>query len=274
MRRREKWQLGLVYLGLIVAVIFFVGPLVYLFITSLKPAVEVFDFSLPSSPSLRNYRAIVNEYPVLVYLCNSSIVSLTTCVLGVGLGALASYAFTRYRFRFSHTMHYSALVLRMLPGMALLIPLYLLFSKYGLVDTKFGLILSNTAFNLPFVMWTLHGFFREIPIELEEAAKIDGCSRLGVLKHIIWPLAIPGIAVTTIFVFINSWNEFDFAVVLASTDVAKTMPVALAGMMPEYGINWDHLSAAGMLYIVPTLILTFIVQRHLVQGLTAGAVKG
>jgi multiple sugar transport system permease protein len=265
---------ALVYLVLTVAAVAVVAPVVWLFLTSLKTPLNLFALNLPLPPSLDSYRSVLADQPVLTYLRNSVIVAVCATTASVTLAVLAAFGFTRYPFPGSGPVFISVLVCRMVPGIALIIPLYLIFGRLGLLDTLQGLIIAHTAYSLPFAIWLLEGFIRDIPHDLDDAGLIDGCNPLSVLLRIILPVAAPGLAVAAIFSFLLSWNDFIVALILTSTPASQTMPVGLSHMTLEYGVRWDQLSAAGMMYIVPTLIMAIALQRYIVRGLTLGAVKG
>jgi len=265
---------ALAYALLTLAAAVIAAPVVWLFLTSLKSPLELFSLSLPLHPSLDNYRSVLSSQPVAQYLRNSSIVAVCATIASVTIAVLTAYGFARYPYRGSRVLFMLVLVSRMAPAIALVIPLYLVFGKIGLLDTLLGLVIAHTAFALPFAIWLLEGFIRDVPRELDEAGLIDGCTRLSVLRHIMLPVVAPGIAVTGIFSFLLSWNDFLFSLIMTSTPAAETMPVGLSQMTLQYGVRWDQLSAAGMMYIVPTLVIAVVLQRYIVRGLTMGAVKG
>lgn len=262
---------GIVFAGLVV----FLFPIFWLVLGSLKPPAEILNIGLPTRPTLANYAAVLDTYPIARYLGNSLRVALLSTALSLIVGSLAAYAFTRYRFRGSGFGLLFALALRMLPAIGVSIPLYLLFSRIGLVDNVAGLVLAHCAVvQIPLVIWIMYGFFQDIPVELAEAGLVDGCNRLTVIYHIVLPLAAPGLAVAAVFSFLFSWNDFGLSLILVSTPNLLTMPVALSQMNLQYGVRWDNLSAAAVMYIVPTMIMALLLQRYITRGLTAGAVKG
>jgi multiple sugar transport system permease protein len=219
---------------------------------------------------------VIDTFPIGRYLRNSLLVALASTTISLVTGSLAAYGFARDRYRFpgQRALLLLILTLRMLPGIALGVPLYLLFSKLDLIDRSPSLILAHAAIQTPTVIWIMHGFFRDVPLELEEAGMVDGSSRIGVLYRIVLPLATPGLAVAAILAFLFSWNEFSLALILSSSPELQTMPVALSQMNQLYGVRWDLLSAAATLYIVPTMIMALLLQRYIVRGLTMGSVKG
>lgn len=276
MRRQRRLQLILSYAVVGVGLVVFLFPIVWMFLGSVKQPADVLAVSLPTRPTLVNYSTVLDTYPVLRYLRNSLVVAIASTSLSLVTGSLAAYGFARDRYRFTGrgSVLLFILVLRMLPGIALGIPLYLLFAKLHLVNQPPALILAHAALQLPLVVWVMQGFFRDVPIELEEAGMVDGASRLTVLYRIVLPLATPGMAVAAILSFLVSWNEFNFALILTSSPDLQTMPVALAQMNLLYGIRWDLLSAAAAMYIVPTMLMALLLQRYIVRGLTMGSVKG
>ena len=276
MKRQRQLQLALSYGLVLGALVIFLFPIVWLLLGSLKPPIDALSVSLPTRPTLENYRTVLDTYPVTRFLGNSLVVALGSTTLSLITGSLAAYSFARARYRFvgQKSLLLLILMLRMLPGIALGIPLYLLFSRLGLVDRAPALILAHAAIQVPLVIWIMQGFFSDVPVELEEAGMVDGSSRLGVLYRIVLPLATPGMAVAAILAFLFSWNEFSLALILTSSPDLQTMPVALAQMNLLYGIRWDLLSAAATMYIVPTMIMALLLQRYIVRGLTMGSVKG
>lgn len=225
------------------------------------------------SPILTNYRHVLTTIPFLRYLANSLVIAVGTTLGSVALGTLAGYGFARFRFWGSDTVRFLVLVTRMAPRMALVVPYYLMMQKLGLLDTYTGLVVAYVSFALPFSIWLLIGFFLDIPMEVEEAAMIDGCTRIGVLLRVVIPIAAPGLAVAAIFAFLLSWNEFLFAMILSGVN-AKTLPVVIAGLSTELGPLYGEMSAAAVMVMLPNMIMTLILQRYLVRGLALGAVKG
>ncbi len=276
MRRQRRLQLIASYALVTVGLVVFLFPIVWLFLGSLKPSVDVLTVSLPTHPTLQNYRQVVDTYPVSRYLRNSLMIAIGSTTLSLVVGSLAAYSFARSRYRFPgrRFLLLFILVLRMLPLIALGIPLYLLFARLDLIDRAPGLILAHAAVQLPLVIWIMQGFCQDVPVELEEAGMVDGATRLSVIFRIVLPLVTPGLAVAAILAFLVSWNEFGLALILISSPDLLTMPVALAQMNLIYGIRWDLLSAAAAMYIVPTMVMAVVLQRYIVRGLTTGSVKG
>ena len=264
---------GWLVLGL--ALLFTLFPIVWLVLTSLKTARDI--FAVPPlwifKPTLANYIYSFEQNQMGLYLLNSIVVSVTAMVIGLIFGALGAYGFLRFRVPGGSLLFFLVLATRMVPHIVLIVPLFLMLQRLGILDTRFGLILVYTALDIPLVMWIMHGFFADFPWELEDAARIDGSSRTGFFFRVLLPLSQPGLAAVAVFTFITNWNEFIMALVLTSTQQPRTMPVALALFNTEFGVRWDYLSAAGVLLILPTMLFTFLMQKYIVSGLTFGAVK-
>jgi multiple sugar transport system permease protein len=206
-------------------------------------------------------------------LSNSLLVSGATTLMVLVIGSLAAHALARYEFPAAKWIAIAILSARLVPGATMIMPYYVLFRWYGLVNTVPGLVLAYVGFSLPFACWLLYGFFLEIPSDVEDSARIDGCNDFDVFWRIVLPLTKPGLAATAILVFLNTWNEFLFALVLAGRDT-RTLPVYLATFISERTVFWGNLFAVASVMVIPCLILVLCVQRSLVRGLTAGAVKG
>ena len=258
-------------------VLFSLFPLAWTFLTSLKREEEIVTRVLqyvPRSITFDNYATLwrQSDFPTLV--ANSAVVTAITCLICLAVGTLAAYSFSRYRFRGRDRLLIFYLVVRMFPVVLLIIPMFVMMRDLGLLDTRFGLALAYTAFLVPLCIWMLKGFFDAIPGDLEDAARIDGCTRLGALWRIVLPLARPGLATTAVFVAIAAWNEFLFAMMMTTSQGSRTWPVGLQLMVGEFQLPWGPLSAGGIVTVVPILLFFAIVQRSLIRGLTSGAVKG
>ncbi|MET8879132.1 carbohydrate ABC transporter permease [Streptomyces rubiginosohelvolus] len=257
--------------------IFTIFPLYWITITSFKPAGDIFTFPLaywPEDFSLENYSGLFGASQFGTYLLNSLIVSAVAGTVATVISMLSAYVLARFEFRTKTALLMAALVTQMIPSFIALGPLYLLMTDLRLVDNRMGLVLVYIAVCIPFCTVMLRGFFANIPDTLEEAAMIDGCSRLGALFRVLLPVMKPGIVAAFIFNFVNCWNELFLSVTLMNSDDNKTVPTALNGFISSFNIDWGSMSAAAVLTILPTMVLFAFASRHIVQGLTAGAVKG
>lgn len=240
-----------------------------------KPAVWI-----PQHLTLDNFRAIfglgenVLAIPVGSYFLNSLVISVTSTVLAVVIGMSGGYAFARHRFPGKSGAFLWLMLSRTVPGIALSLPLFILWSWIGLIDTKLGVIVVYTAINVPFTVWLTEGFFRQVPRDLSEAAQIDGCTPWQAFWKVEFPLARSGIASAGIFAFLTSWNEYALASQLTRSTDSKTLPVGLMDFTAQFTIDWAGMCAMAVIIIIPALILTFLVQKHLIAGLTFGGVKG
>lgn len=258
-------------------VIFSLFPLVWTFLTSIKIESDIVTSTLqyiPRRATFDNYVAIWQRSGFPTLIANSAVVTTITMVICLTIGTLAAYGFSRYHFRGRNALLLFYLVIRMFPIVLLIIPLFIMMRNLGLLDSRFGLALAYTTFLLPLCTWMLKGFFDAIPADLEDAARIDGCTRLGALFRIILPLARAGLVATAVFIAIAAWNEFLFALMLTTSQGSRTWPVGLQLMVGEFQLPWGALSAGGIISIIPVIIFFSIVQQALIRGLTTGAVKG
>lgn len=258
-----------------------VFPVFWMVSTALKPGNEIFGPELrllPLHPTLENFRLVLEDgvggHSFWVYLRNSLIVALGTVIAGSLFALLSATAVARFRFRLRTSYLLLLIVMQMVPAEALVIPLFLMVKRAGLYDQLIGLIVVNTALTLPFAIWMLRSFVAAVPRELEEAAAIDGAGQLQVFWRILFPLVAPGLVATSIFSFITAWNEFIFALTLIQDDSLYTMPVALRYFFGRDATEWGSIMAASTLMTVPVIVFFLAVQRRMVSGLVAGAVKG
>ena len=254
-------------------------PVYWMITISLKR--EVDQFATPPrwfsfSPTLEHYTDAFVGRSFGQYLLNSALVAAASTICALVIGTLAAYALARFRlpYRLDRKLALWILSTRMFPAIVTAVPLFLIMRDLRLLNTQLSLIIVYTAFNLPFVVWMMRGFFAELPRELEEAALVDGDSRLGAFWRVVLPLVAPGLAATAVFCLIVSWNEFLFALVLTQTDAAMTLPVGIAGRVTQYEIKLGVMSAAGVVAMMPILVFALSVQKYLVRGLSLGAVKG
>jgi ABC-type glycerol-3-phosphate transport system permease component len=253
-------------------------PFLWMLDTALKPAAEVMS-SRPSfliaAPTLRNFEAVLLESDFLVYFRNSLIVASASTLLTLTVSVFSSYALSRWaHYPVSQLVGGAMLVSQMIPGVLLLVPLYVLMQHLGLLSTYWALIIVYCTFMVPLVTFMLKGFFDAIPFELEEAAEIDGCSRLGFIRRILLPMSAPGIMATGVFAFVAAWNEFMFGYVLINDDARRTLTPGIMIFKGSHQTDWGSLMAASVLAVVPVALGFVYLQRFLVEGLSAGAVKG
>jgi multiple sugar transport system permease protein len=252
-------------------------PLAWLMLTSLKSNPEITQDAtlLPDAPSFANYERLFSERDFGLYLRNSLVVTTISVALALTIGSLAAYAIARFRlpFRLERKLGLGFLVARIVPTIVVVAPIYLIILELDLLNTLLGLILVYTAFDAAFVVWMMESFFREIPRELEEAALVDGDSRLGALVRVVVPAAAPGLVATAIFATVVTFNEFLFALALTVTPDAETVPRGTASLVTRLNTDWGAMAAAGVVSAAPIVAFALIVQRHLVRGLTLGAVK-
>ena len=267
------------YVTLFLALFVAVLPVYWMLTISLKS--EGDQFAIPPrwfsfTPTFEHYYDAFVTRSFGQYLLTSAIVAVLSTACAVVIGTLAAYSLARFRLPYGLDRKVSLWILstRMFPAIVTAVPLFLMMRDLRLLNTRTSLVIVYTAFHLPFVVWMMRGFFAELPRDLEEAALVDGDSRLGALRRIVLPLVAPGLAATAVFCLIVSWNEFLFALVLTQTDAAMTLPVGIAGRVTQYEIKWGVMSAAGAVAIVPILIFALAVQKYLVRGLSLGAVKG
>lgn len=223
------------------------------------------------TPTLENYRIIFEKYPFQKYFYNSLLVSIAASLVALALGALAAYSIARFKTG-DPILRLSMLSTQMLPPITLVIPIFLLARIFHLWDSRLGLVLAYLSFNLPYTVWILIGFFQGIPVDLEEAAMIDGCSRLQAFLRVTIPVSLPGLLAAGVFNFILNWNEFLFALILTGRET-RTLPVAIASLWTQQGVQIGAVSAATFLVILPVIILTWVIQKSLVRNLTFGSIK-
>ncbi len=250
-------------------------PIVVIFATSLRQQVQIFaePLNFIFFPTLENYRAVLQEDRLDRYLWNSVFVGVVSTVITLALGCMAAYGLARFRFPGRQTLAYTTLLLRTVPLAVLAIPVFMIWNEWQLVNSLWGLVLLYVAVNLPFTIWLLYGFVLQVPIELEEAAAIDGCGPIRIFTKVLLPLMAPGLAAASIFTFRISWNEFILALVLTDRHT-RTLPVAASLFITDLGVDWGKVMAMASLIAIPPLIFTFVAARQIISGLTAGAVKG
>jgi multiple sugar transport system permease protein len=272
---RTKTTLYYAAVWIFVLVIMF--PFFWQITTSLKPPEQIYKMPpdwIPSPVYLGGYIATFTKHPFTIYLENSLIIAASTTLYCIIIGSLCAYAVARLNFSGKRIILMLVLAVSMFPSIAILSPLYILLRQFNLLNTFQGLIFPYTTHGLPLTIWVLASFFKEIPFELEESARIDGTSRLGAFWRVIVPLAAPGVFTTAILVFIAAWNEFLFAFSFMSKDIMRTVPVGIAMFPGEHDLPWGDLSAASVIVTVPLIVMVLLFQRRIISGLTSGAVKG
>lgn len=268
-------------LTLFLMFLFTVLPMAWMFLTSIKTQFAALQYPpqwWPTEPTFQNYWRLINPndsigHEFLRYFWNSLYVSFATTVLGVAVAVPAAYAFSRFRFPGRSFLFFTVLVRNMFPAVVFLMPLFLLMRWMGLVNTHGSLILTYLTFGLPLSIWLLKGFFDNIPIQLEQAARIDGATRFQAFFLIVMPLSTPGIIATSIFSFIGAWNEYVYAYTFLSKQDSMTLPVGIQRFFTEFATDWPGLMAATFLMSVPVVVLFLVLQKYFVRALTEGAVK-
>jgi multiple sugar transport system permease protein len=282
-RRVALRRIGLT-IGACAILTYSLAPIVWILIASITPELGpnqagVWQSSraveyLPPNPTLANYLALFVAVPFANYFRNSAIIALGTMTLALTIGSLAAYGFVRFRFRFRGPLLTTMLMAYMIPSVVLLVPLMVLFRRYGLINSFPGMILAEATNTAPFVLLLMINYFASLPAELEEQAQVDGCTRLGALLRIVLPLALPGLMAGGLFAFIMTWNNFLFAFLFATTDAVKTLPVIMRLFALGEPAVWGESAAGAILTTLPVALLFLGFQRMLISGLAAGAVKG
>lgn len=275
-----RWSLLAIYL------VYTLLPILWLFLSTIQTQASLLTLPpriIPSEVTLRNYVDVFQpaafgensgQSTFLLALRNSVVVSLGTTVVALVFGTLAAYAFARFNIPQKRTLLLIVLGSQLLPAVSLIIPLFRMFKYAELLDTLAALILAYSTFSIPFVVWIMAGYFQSVPIELEEAARIDGATRFQSFFRISLPLAAPGLGATAIFTLLNAWDEFFFALIFSSTYAAKTLPVAIAEFIGRHSVNWGMLVTGGFIASLPPIVLSLVFYRYIVSGLSAGGLKG
>ena len=271
-QKKRIWSMVHVTL-ILIAVFIMLAPIVWIFLAAFKTHVDVYQLKLLFTPTLENFATVFDDpYRLGDKLVNSTIVALVTVLIAIPVATLAAYSFSRFRLTGETAMLVTILATQFVPAVVIILPFFVMFRDIGLLDTRIGLILVNLAIVMPFAIWMIKGFIDGIPLDTEEAAMVDGSSRLQVIRNIVLPMAAPGLLTSAIFCFIIAWNEFLFALILTNKD-AVTLPIGLALFKGEEGDLWNLLSAAGIIIMAPMFVLALIIRKYFVQGMTMGAVR-
>ena len=287
--RRDRWKnLFNDVLLWVILFIFFV-PALWIVLTSIRHRTEINAHPpiwIPQGFTLESYKILFGmptpegafgmggSIPVADYAMNSVVIALVSTIFALIFGTLAGYVFSRFNFRGKNGIFLSMMLARAVPGIALSLPLFIMYARLNLSDTIFGMIITYIALNIPFTAWLMDGFFRAIPKELDESARIDGCSAWSAFVRIDLPLALPGAAAAGIFAFLTSWNEFALSSIITRTPASRTFPPALFEFTGQFVSDWRGMTAMSVLMLIPAVIFVAIIQRQLLEGLTSGATKG
>ena len=279
MSRKTKNAIGTT-IRVLVLVFFFllvVLPIYWIVITSFKTSGEILDLNnitfFPKDFTLENYTGLFEQFHYGVLLKNSLLVSVASALVVTVFSMLGGYSLARYKFRGKQTVVLFFLITQMIPGILVIIPLYIIFSKLGMINTHIGLFIYYVTVNLPFCVITMRSFFERIPITLEEAAKVDGCTKMQSLFKIVFPIMFPRIVSVFVFGFIGAWNELIAGSIFISTPEMWTIPVGLKTLIGKYNVEWGLLMAGGVMALIPTALMFAVMQNFIVEGMTAGAVK-
>lgn len=266
----------LLFLPLTVILLFLLFPYYWTLVTSLKPNAELYSTQVvywPANPTLNAYTQLFGQFNFLKPMANSFVVAIVTTALSLTVSMLAAYSFSRFRYKGRKFLMVLFLTNNMFPTVLLLIPLFTIMRQFNILYTPTALVLSYTTFTIPFSVWLLNGYLNDLPMSLEEAAMVDGANRAQAFLRIILPVLIPCLLATGVYIFMQSWNEYTFAV-LFTNDSNRTVPVALKSLIGQFGVQWELLTAGGIITVIPVCFLFFFAQKKLVAGLTSGAVKG
>jgi multiple sugar transport system permease protein len=282
---RRYFRKLLLFLLTLPVLFFIFFPVLWLFSASLSTQAELYSIPIhwiPQHPTLTNYLQIIFPSQAIssvprafaVAIWNSVKIASAVTVICILIGSLAAYALVRIPFKFNRAIQLGIIATRMIPEVSLILPLFIIASSLQLINKPIILIIAYMSFALPYAIWLMAAYFQTVPVELEDAARMDGCSRLGILFRIIMPISVPGLVSTAMFVFLLAWDEFFYALIFTSTLASKTAPVAIAEFVGRYAVNITGMMAGGILAALPPMILAFVFQRYIVSGMTAGAVKG
>ncbi|MCP4403086.1 MAG: carbohydrate ABC transporter permease [bacterium] len=275
-KQKNFWVNLLAYTILVSASLMVLVPVLWMLSTSIKTMEEMFTIPLrwiPEHPTWEAFIRIWTDYPFARYFANSLIVVSAATMLSLAFSALAGYGASRFQFRGKGMFLTFLLVTQMFPSIMLLIPYFKVMKTLGLINTHLGLILCYISFTIPFCSWMMLGYFQSIPKELDAAARIDGCGRFRIFWQIVLPLTLPGLVATAMYAFLVGWNEYMFALILTTSEPMKTLAVGIGQLIGQYRIAWNDLMAVSLVASIPLTIIFLFLQKYLISGLTAGAVK-
>ena len=275
MRKRDAFPIGS-FIVLIIGCIFVLVPVIWMVITSLKSVPETFEIPpswFPSHPSLDAYRTVIKDYSFGLYFKNSVLIVISSTLLTLFVATFAGFGVSRFNFKGRAGFLAFVLMTQMFPSVIMLIPYFRILKTYQLINTHLGLVLVYISFQVPLCTWLMHSYFETIPKDLDDAASIDGLGRFKTFWMIVLPLSLPGLASTGIYAFVNSWNEFQFALVLTTSDMMKTVPIGIGQMIEDTKINGNEMMAASLLGSIPLILIFLFFQKFFFAGLTAGSVK-
>ena len=264
-------------IGLVLILFIALFPLFWMFITSGKSMTELLKIPVtlwPEKFSFASYYEVWIRKPFPKYIINSLKISIVATVLGMLVSSMAAYGFAKFRFPFKRVILMFVLVAQMFPSTSIIIPLFSTYRSYGLYDTHVGLMLLYTTISLAFSIWMMYGYFRGVPKELEEAARIDGCGPFKIFTNVILPISKPGIAAVGVYSFMCAWNEYLYSLILLTSEDRYTISIGLSRFITEFGTYWNQMGAASIIVTIPTLLIFLLLGKNLIEGLTAGAVKG
>ncbi|WP_332695299.1 carbohydrate ABC transporter permease [Halalkalibacter lacteus] len=264
------------YVFLTIFIFLVMFPFIWVFLTSFKSPSEIFASSyrwFTANPTFESYVSALTTRPLLTYMWNSLVVSTLTTIIAIGVASFAAYSLTRLPIRFKGLILGTVLAAAMFPQIAIISPIYNMITSLGLRNSHMGLVIPYITVSLPLAIWILATFFKKIPIDLEESAKLDGATPFQTFRKIIFPLAAPGVFTTAILVFIAAWNEYLFALTINTTDSWRTIPVGISMYQSQFTVPWGDITAATVLVTIPIVLVVLMFQRRIVSGLTSGAVK-
>jgi multiple sugar transport system permease protein len=275
--RRNLKRIPTLYLPLLVFLVYTLFPIYWTVNTAFKRERDIMTFPLqyfPGKVTLENFVQLWKSFEIYRYMLNSLLVAVASSFLILFMSTLAGFSFARFKFKGKRLIMLIFLSVQMFPVVLLIVPLYIIYSKIGLIDTLASLIITYGTFNLAFCTLTMRGFFLEVPREIEECAMVDGCSRMAAIVRVTLPVVVPGLVATGLFAFLSAWNELMFAVMFLSSQAKMTLPIALATFIGQYQIYWGPMCAGVLTALLPELLLFAYIQKYLIRGLASGAVKG